>query len=182
MSIPSLAARRFAPVRYTCPAAGGRAGAVGRTRKGASEAMGIVPVLIIGLLGGVAVGLQGPISGVMSARLGPVASSFIMHLSGLIASAALLLALGGQDIREWRAIPRPYFAAGALGLVLFITLSVTLPRIGAANATALLIGAQLVLALVIDQFGWFGVPQQSISASRVIGVALLFAGGYFLSR
>src|SRR5690606_3565373 len=109
-------------------------------------------------------------------------SSFIMHLSGLIASAALLLALGGQDIREWRAIPRPYFAAGALGLVLFITLSVTLPRIGAANATALLIGAQLVLALVIDQFGWFGVPQQSISASRVIGVALLFAGGYFLSR
>ncbi|NLE52932.1 MAG: DMT family transporter [Chloroflexi bacterium] len=142
----------------------------------------ILPVLLIGLLGGVAVGFQGPISGVMSARMGPVASSVIMHLSGFLASVVLLLALGGQELREWRTIPRPYFAAGALGLVLFISLSVTLPRIGAANATALLIGGQLVLALVIDQNGWFGMTPQPITASRVIGVALLFAAGYFLSK
>jgi len=142
----------------------------------------ILPVLLIGLLGGVAVGFQGPISGVMSARLGPVASSFIMHLGGLIASLILLLALGGQEIREWRSIPRLYLGAGALGLILFITLSVTLPRIGAANATALLIAGQLVLALVIDQNGWFGMTPQPITASRVLGVALLFAAGYLLSR
>jgi transporter family-2 protein len=142
----------------------------------------ILPVLLIGLLGGVAVGFQGPISGVMSARLGPVASSFIMHLGGLIASLILLLALGGQEIREWRSIPRLYLGAGALGLILFITLSVTLPRIGAANATALLIAGQLVLALVIDQNGWFGMTPQPITASRVLGVALLFAAGCLLSR
>lgn len=137
---------------------------------------------MIGLLGGVAVGLQGPISGVMSARMGPVASSLIMHLGGFIASAAVFLALGGQDLREWRSIPRPYFAAGALGLILFITLSVTLPRIGAANATALLIAGQLVLALVIDQNGWFGMAPRPITVSRALGVALLLAAGYFLSR
>ena len=113
----------------------------------------ILPVLLIGLLGGVAVGFQGPISGVMSARLGPVASSFIMHLGGLIASLILLLALGGQEIREWRSIPRLYLGPGRWA-ILFITLSVTLPH-RAANATALLIAGQLVLALVIDQNGWF---------------------------
>lgn len=139
-------------------------------------------MLVIGLLGGVAVGLQGPISGVMSARMGPVASSLVMHLGGFVASAVVLLALGGQDLREWRSVPRPYLAAGALGLILFITLSVTLPRIGAANATALLIAGQLVLALVIDQNGWFGMTPQPITTSRVLGVALLFAAGYFLSR
>ncbi len=142
----------------------------------------LLPVLVIGLLGGVAVGLQGPISGAISQRLGPVASSFIIHLGGLVASAALLIVLGGQEIREWRSLPRPFLMVGVLGLLLFISLSVTLPRIGAANATALLIAAQLVLALIIDQYGWFGTPQQSITASRVIGVVLLFAAGYFLSR
>lgn len=67
----------------------------------------ILPVLMIGLLGGVAVGLQGPISGAMSQRLGPVSSSLIIHLGGALASAALLLALGGQEIRAWRSVPRP---------------------------------------------------------------------------
>jgi len=142
----------------------------------------ILPVLMIGLLGGVAVGLQGPISGAMSQRLGPVSSSLIIHLGGALASAALLLALGGQEIRAWRSVPRPYLLTGVLGLFLFISLNITLPRIVAANATALLIAAQLVLALVIDQNGWFGVPPQPVTATRLLGVALLFAAGYFLSR
>lgn len=105
-----------------------------------------------------------------------------MHLGGFVASAVVLLAVGGQGLREWRTFPRPYLAAGALGLILFVALSVMLPRIGAANATALLIAGQLVLALVIDQNGWFGMTPQPITASRIMGVALLFAAGYFLSR
>jgi len=137
---------------------------------------------MLGLLGGVAVGLQGPISGAMSQRLGPVSSSLIIHLSGAVISAVVLLLLGGPELREWRSVPRFYWLTGAFGLFLFISLSVTLPRIGAANATALLIAAQLVLALVIDHYGWFGVAQQSITATRVLGVALLFAAGYLLSR
>ena len=35
----------------------------------------IVSVIIIGLIGGIAVGLQGPMSGAISQRLGPLGSS-----------------------------------------------------------------------------------------------------------
>ena len=139
-------------------------------------------VVIVGLIGGLAVGIQGPMSGAISAKLGPVASSFIIHLGGLAASGLLLLVLGGENIKAWQDLPKPYLLAGILGLVLYLTFSYTLPRIGAANAIALLVAAQLILALIIDQFGWFGVAQHSADLTRLIGVVLLIAGAFFISR
>jgi uncharacterized membrane protein YdcZ (DUF606 family) len=38
----------------------------------------------------------------------------------------------------------------------------------------------LVTALVIDQFGLFGMPRIEINAARVIGLVLLLAGAYLL--
>ena len=49
---------------------------------------GTITVILIGLIGGVAVGLQGPMSGAMSQRLGPLGSSLIIHLGGAIDEAS----------------------------------------------------------------------------------------------
>ena len=46
--------------------------------------------ILIGLVGGVAVGFQGPIAGAMGQRLGGAASSLIIHIGGAIFSALLL--------------------------------------------------------------------------------------------
>ena len=62
-------------------------------------------VIIVGLIGGVAVGLQGPMSGTISARLGAVASSFIIHLGGVIASGVvLILVRGAKALFLWKCI------------------------------------------------------------------------------
>jgi len=41
-------------------------------------------VYLVGLLGGVAVGVQSPIAGKMGQSIGGTAGSFIVHLGGLI--------------------------------------------------------------------------------------------------
>ncbi len=46
----------------------------------------VLSVIGIGLIGGIAVGLQGPMSGVISQRLGPLGSSLIIHLGGALLS------------------------------------------------------------------------------------------------
>lgn len=139
-------------------------------------------VIIVGLIGGLAVGIQGPLSGAISAKLGPVSASFIIHLGGLLVSGLLLLALGGENIKEWQSVPVPYLLAGILGLILYLTFNYTLPRIGAANAIALLVAAQSTLAMLIDHFGWFGVAQHSIDLTRMAGVVLLIGGAFLISR
>jgi transporter family-2 protein len=143
---------------------------------------GTITVILIGLIGGVAVGLQGPISGAMSQRLGPLSSSLIIHAGGAIVSALLLLFVGGVNLENVKGLPLPYFFAGCFGVILYLTFAYTLPRVGVAMTTALLILAQMSIGLLLDQFGWLGVPQHSISLIRLSGVAALLLGSYLVAR
>ena len=141
-----------------------------------------ITVIVIGLIGGVAVGLQGPMSGAMSQRLGPLGSSLIIHVGGAIVSALLLVLAGGVNLESLKGLPLPYFFAGCFGVILYLTLAYTLPRVGVAMTTALLILAQMSIGLLLDQFGWLGVPQHSISVIRLAGVAALLLGAYLVAR
>jgi transporter family-2 protein len=58
----------------------------------------------------------------------------------------------------------------------------TLPRMGATTAVTLIIIGQLVMGMLIDQFGWFGVAVRPIDGWRVAAVVLLLAGGYLMVR
>ena len=143
---------------------------------------GTLTVILIGLLGGIAVGLQGPMSGAMSQRLGPLGSSLIIHTGGAIVSALLLLFAGGVNLENIRGLPLPYFFAGCFGVILYLTFAYTLPRVGVTMTTALLILAQMSIGLLLDEFGWLGVPQHSISWIRLSGVATLLLGSYLVAR
>lgn len=141
-----------------------------------------VLTIFIGLLGGFAVGIQGPIAGAMGQRVGGLGSSFIVHVSGAILSGLLLAARGGEMIQNWRGLPWYMLGSGGFGVVLYLTLMHTLPRLGATTAIALIIVGQLAMGMLIDQFGWFGVPARPIDGWRVAAVVLLLAGGYLMVR
>jgi transporter family-2 protein len=138
--------------------------------------------VLLGLLGGVAVGVQSVIAGAMSPRVGSAASSFVIHLSGAVLSALLLLARGGEQIQNWRSLSWYMFGAGGFGLVLYLTLSQTFPQFGATTAVILIMIGQLVTGLIIDQFGLFGAPVRPADGVRVVGGLMVLIGGYFVVR
>lgn len=51
-----------------------------------------------------------------------------------------------------------------------------MPRIGPALMIACSVLGQLVAALLLDQFGWLGVPRVPINPWRLLGAAFLFVG------
>jgi bacterial/archaeal transporter family-2 protein len=138
--------------------------------------------LMIGMLGGIAVGVQTPLVNMVGRRVGSVASSFVVHLSGTILAAIVLLLYGGENIREWRSLPWWLWLVGGFGVVLVLTINYTIPRIGAAAAITLIIVGQLVATMVIDQFGLFEVPVRPIDLSRIAAVAFLLIGSYLMIR
>lgn len=142
----------------------------------------IVLTILIGLMGGVAVGIQGPLAGAMSQRVGGSASSFIVHMSGALLSGLLLVARGGETMQNWRALPWYMLGSGAFGLVLYLTLSHTLPRLGATTAVTLIIVGQLLMGMLIDHFGWFGVSIRPIGGLHGVAAVLLLTGGYLMVR
>jgi transporter family-2 protein len=144
--------------------------------------MGYWLVILIGLIGGVAVGIQSPIAGAMGQKVGGTASSFIIHLSGMVFSGILLFMSGGEKIREWRTLPWYMLGAGIFGLILYQTISVTLPRLGSTMMITLIIIGQLLVGVIIDHFGLLGVATRHMDVSRAIGIIVLFIGGYLIAR
>jgi transporter family-2 protein len=118
----------------------------------------------------------------MGQRVGGASSSLIVHLGGAVASLLLLVVRRGELIHEWRNLPWYMLGCGAFGLVLYLSLTHTIPRIGATAAIALLIVGQLLAGLVIDHFGAFGIAERGIDLNRIMAIILLLAGAYLVIR
>ncbi len=137
---------------------------------------------LVGVLGGLGVGVQGPVANAISARVGGAASSLVVHVSGAVISFLVLLLRGGEQIGNWREIPWYMWGAGAFGVLLYLTISYTMPRLGATAAIAMIIIGQLAAGLIIDQFGLFGLPVRPVDLTRIAASLLLLAGGYLILR
>ncbi len=52
----------------------------------------------------------------------------------------------------------------------------TVQTLGASGLTAVVIGGQLAMSVVIDRFGLLGLHRQTIGAERIVGLVLLVVG------
>lgn len=139
-------------------------------------------IIAVGLIGGIAVGTQAPIAGAMAQRVGGASSSLIVHVGGAIASLILVLARRGEQLGEWRSLPWYMLGCGVFGLILYLSLSHTVPRVGATAAISMLIVGQLLAGMVIDHYGAFGIAIRTLDANRLVAGGLLLAGAYLMVR
>jgi len=133
-------------------------------------------ILFIGLLSGVAVGLQGPLASLMSQKIGSLESVFYIHLGGTIAALIPLLFLGGRNLSRWREVPWYALWAGVLGLGVIAAMSYMVPRVGVASAVVLIVAGQLLVSVVLDHYGLLGAHPRSLDLTRIFGLLLVFLG------
>ncbi len=141
-----------------------------------------VLTILIGILGGISVGVQSPIANGIGQRLGVATSTFIVHVSGVFFSVSYVLLRGGENIGEARTLPWWMFGVGAFGVLVLAAINYTIPRIGVAATTTLIVAGQLVAGLLIDQFGWLGVAMRPMDGTRILAILFLLAGGYLMTR
>jgi transporter family-2 protein len=75
----------------------------------------------------------------------------------------------------------PWWAplGGLIGAFAVVTGLLFVDRIGAGPFAGLSITANLIMSLLIDHFGWFGIEPHSLNLWRILGGALM-AGGIIL--
>lgn len=136
-----------------------------------------------------AAGALMPIQSSLNARLGkllphPLQSSLTNFLVGSVALALLLIAIRAPwpSTAALAAIPPRFFLGGVLGAIFISTVLILLPRIGVLNVLASAVVGQLLVSILIDHFGWFGVPVQPVSLSRLAGALSLVAGLVLIQR
>ncbi len=135
-------------------------------------------IMLIGLVGGIAVGVQAPLSSLISQKLGMLESVFIVHLGGALFALIPLLIYGGGRLSEWRSVPWYVLCAGGFGLIVISAMSYMIPRVGVATALMFLLAGQLLIATVLDYFGWLGAAQRSLDFTRILGLAVVMLGAW----
>jgi transporter family-2 protein len=136
----------------------------------------IFPLIFIGLMGGVAIGLQGPFSSIIGQRLGIIEGVFIIHLGGTIAALLPLMIMGGGKLAGWNSLPWYVLSAGVLGMVVVAAIAYLIPHIGAAAAMVLIVAGQLLTGSLLDHFGALGLKVNPIDLQKAAGLLIVFLG------
>lgn len=112
---------------------------------------------------------------------GPVRASMISFAVGAVALFLVVALFYRTAHSHPRDAPWWAWVGGLLG-AFYVTATVVVPvRIGAAAFFGVLVAAQLVMSVLIDQFGWLNFPKHEASPLRLLGVAML-VGGALLVR
>ena len=136
----------------------------------------ILFMILIGLAGGMAVGLQSPLASMISQRIGTIESIFIVHIGGALIALVPLLILGGGKLSQWRTVPWYALGAGVFGLVVIGAVSYLIPRVGVAASITTIVAGQLLVGTVLDHFGWLGAAVRPLDPTRMIGLAVVLVG------
>ncbi len=142
----------------------------------------LIVIVVVGLMGGIAIGLQAPLASMINQRLGVLESVFIVHLGGLLAVGIPLLILGGGKLGLLQTVPWYALAAGLLGVVVLGSTVFMVPRIGVAGAITLIITGQLLIGATIDHFGVLEVELRQISWERLLGLGFVMLGVWLTMR
>jgi transporter family-2 protein len=111
-------------------------------------------------------------------------SGFVSYFVGVLCMVVLATALRDPvpSTATMARVPLWAWSGGLFGAI-FIALSiVTIPKLGGAAYIAILVTGQMIAALVLDHFGWLGIPERQIDLPRLLGVALLIGGVVLIRR
>ncbi|GAB2534615.1 DMT family transporter [Rufibacter soli] len=141
---------------------------------------------LLALLAGVAVAIQAGVNSELKLAVGnPIITALFSFCIGTLILGTVVLVSYRQEfpsLQQMQGISAWKWTGGLLGVLYVTAVILAAPRIGAANTLGIIVAGQLLMAIVLDHFGWLGFPVQPINWSKVLGVVLLLAGVFLLRK
>lgn len=139
--------------------------------------------LVLFYLFALLVGALIPVQAALNAELGRAIKSpvYAALVSFVVGTAALIIygLLTRVDfgmLREARALPIYYWLGGIIGALYVTAIVVLAPKLGTALTFGLTVGAQMLVSVMMDHYGWLGLPEHPINWLRFLGIILIIVG------
>jgi len=130
-------------------------------------------VVVMMVAGGALMACQAPINAALRTYVGIFESSLISFAVGTIALILIVAFAGKGSLGAIRNVAWWHLLGGLIGAVFVTATLLAAPRIGVTQMVMATLAGQMVAALMIDRYGWLGIPAKPIELTRVAGVALL---------
>jgi len=135
--------------------------------------------IILAVLAGVMMPTQAAINNKLAGDVGsPILAAFVSFVVGTLALFVYILATGVpiSNLSSLKNASIISWMGGILGAFFVASAVILVPRLGVALTFSLIIAGQMLITLVLDHYGFLGIPVKEISFQRLLGVALIIGG------
>jgi bacterial/archaeal transporter family-2 protein len=125
---------------------------------------------------------QAPANNIVSQKVGDVGAVGVNFVCGTLILVAAFALVGGVEIKDGVATPAWYYwlIGGMSGVAIVLAGLIGVRHLGATGVTVAIIAGQLSLSVVLDRLGVLGLDERAITAQKLVGIALLAAGTFFV--
>lgn len=131
---------------------------------------------LFSIIAGAAMSFQGVMNTRLSDNLGLWEANAYVQGTAFALSLIVMWIFGSGDWGAIRTIPKGYLLGGALGLIITVTVMLSIKGLDATVAISTILIAQLLVAALIDGFGWLGQDKVGMGAKQYIALALMLGG------
>lgn len=131
---------------------------------------------IYSAVAGAAMSIQGVMNTRLSDKIGLYESNVFVQGTAFALSLIAMWILGKGNFRAIGDVNKGYLLGGALGIVITITVMLSMSRLTPATAVSAILIAQLFTAAVIDAFGLMGTEKEAFGWNKYVGLALMVGG------
>ncbi len=137
--------------------------------------------ILMALVSGIAVGLQSVFNLALEKHIGLAGLMLWLHFIGFIVAVPVVLLVDPGaygKIFSLRTAGLPFYVllGGVLGLIVVPGVTFAIQRSDPAITFSVIMIGQLVIALVMQQFGLLGVERANIHINQLLGLGLIVIG------
>jgi transporter family-2 protein len=135
--------------------------------------------VLLAIAAGACISLQAAANASLRTYLQDARWATFFSICGTIVTAVIVMLIirpAMPTVAAFRAAPWWTWIGGPLGALIVLSGTALTPRLGAASFIAAVVGGQLLCSMLLDHFGALNLPQQSLTANRLLGIAMVFGG------
>jgi len=129
---------------------------------------------ILSLLTGILISVMIAFNGGLAEQYGVYSATVIIHIVGLIVITAAVLIMREKPFAKRGAWY--LYLGGAIGVLTTVFNNLAFGRISVSAILALSLFGQSISGLIVDQYGFLGMPKHPFAKYKIIGLTLILAG------
>ena len=121
-----------------------------------------------------------PMNGTISRVIGSsITANMTFFLVAFLTASIIFLVFGDfTTISKLKAVPGYLFLSGFMSAIIILGTTFLIPYLGARTFFILLIAGQILIAIVVSNYGILSSPKDPITIKKTIGAALVILGAF----
>lgn len=131
---------------------------------------------LFSIIAGAAMSVQGVMNTRLQDRVGLWEANAFVQGTAFVLSLIVIWFFGKGDWKALLSAPKWNLLGGALGLVITVTVMLSIKGLDPTVAISTILIAQLLVAAAIESFGWMGQEKAAFAIKQWLGLALMLGG------